>query len=61
MKVKSHYNTESWRDDFDLEPNTHPAIAYALQSLRPAQRWPFPAHAAPASPSAPPPVEDTKE
>lgn len=28
--------TESWRDDFDLEPNTHPTIAYALQHMRTA-------------------------
>lgn len=30
----TNYNAQSWRDDLDLEPNTHPTIAYALQSLR---------------------------
>ena len=29
----------SWRDDLDLEPNTHPTIAHALHALR---GWPFP-------------------
>lgn len=32
--MTSQYNTSSWRDDLDLEPNTHPAIAYALQHMR---------------------------
>lgn len=32
--MTSQYNTSSWRDDFDLEPNTHPTIAYALQEMR---------------------------
>ena len=32
----------SWRDDLDLEPNTHPTIAHALHALRGAKRWPFP-------------------
>ena len=53
--MTSQYNTQSWRDDFDLEPNTHPTIAYALQHMRTAYaaqlanerltaaaRWPFP-------------------
>lgn len=26
--------TESWRDDLDLEPNTHPTIAHALHFMR---------------------------
>ena len=28
----------SWRDDFDFEPGTHPAVKYAMQ----ARSWPFP-------------------
>jgi hypothetical protein len=52
----TNYNIQSWRDDFDLEPNTHPTIAYALQSLRTA-------HAArlaneQAKPKEPQPVEN---
>lgn len=53
--------TESWRDDFDLEPNTHPTIAYALQHIRTAhaaqmaQRWPFPVAPIPPDRKTPPP------
>lgn len=48
--MTSHYNSQSWRDDF--ESNIHPTIAYALHSMRTsyaaemanrnAHRWPFP-------------------
>lgn len=60
--------TESWRDDFDLEPNTHPTIAYALQHMRTAyaaqmaqrlaasrQAWPFPTQPIPPDRKTPPP------
>lgn len=53
--------TESWRDDLDLEPNTHPTIAYALQHMRTthaaqmAQRWPFPLAPIPIDRHTPPP------
>lgn len=59
--------TESWRDDFDLEPNTHPTIAYALQHMRTThaaqmaqrmttpQRWPFPVAPIPPDRKTPPP------
>lgn len=55
--------TESWRDDFDLEPNTHPTIAYALQAMRTAHSarmanerlWPFPTQPIPPDRKTPPP------
>ena len=55
--------TESWRDDFDLEPNTHPTIAYALQHMRTAHAaqmanarlWPFPLTPIPPDRKTPPP------
>jgi len=55
--------TESWRDDFDLEPNTHPTIAYALQAMRTAHAarmanerlWPFPTQLIPPDRKTPPP------
>lgn len=69
--MTSQYNTQSWRDDFDLEPNTHPTIAYALQHMRTAhaaqvanqnaarmttpQRWPFPSELIPPDRKTPPP------
>lgn len=57
-------HTDSWRDDLDLEPNTHPTIAYALQHMRTghaaklandAARWPFPAQPIPPDRRTPPP------
>ena len=63
--MASQYNTSSWRDEFDLEPNTHPTIAYALQHMRTAhaarmandkaQRWPFPVAPIPPDRKTPPP------
>ena len=63
--MTSQYNTSSWRDDFDLEPNTHPTIAYALQAMRTAhaaqlanerlKNWPFPAQPIPPDRKTPPP------
>lgn len=52
--------TESWRDDLDLEPNTHPTIAHALHAMRGAQRWPFPIQPSPPdkTPPPPPPTEE---
>lgn len=55
--------TESWRDDLDLEPNTHPTIAYALQHMRTTHAaqmantrlWPFPAQPIPPDRKTPPP------
>lgn len=54
--------TESWRDDLDLEPNTHPTIAYALQHMRTNHaaklandRWPFPSELIPTDKRKPPP------
>ena len=66
--------TESWRDDFDLEPNTHPTIAYALQAMRTAHsarmanerltaaaRWPFPTQPIPVDKRRPPPIQPDAE
>ena len=61
--------TESWRDDFDLEPNTHPTIAYALQALRTAhaaqmanaRRWPFPTQPIPIDRRRPAPTQPDAE
>lgn len=59
--------TDSWRDDLDLEPNTHPTIAYALQHMRTAhaaqmaQRWPFPSELIPADKRKPPPTSPDPE
>lgn len=67
---------ESWRDDFDLEPNTHPTIAQALYTMRGWQaakmandkasataphRWPFPAELIPADKRKPPPAHPDAE
>lgn len=58
--MTSQYNTSSWRDDLDLEPNTHPTIAQALHAMRGVQRWPFPIR--PTQPDkTPPPTEEPKE
>ncbi len=67
----------SWRDDLDLEPNTHPTIAYALHHMRvrqsaqvanerlaPAtapQRWPFPTQPIPVDRRKPPPTHPDAE
>lgn len=54
---------DSWRDDLDLEPNTHPTIAYALQHMRTARAvvWPFPPELIPADKRKPPPVQPDAE
>jgi len=56
-------NTESWRDELDLEPNTHPTIAYALQHMRTAHaaRWPFPKEPIPIDKRKPPPTAPDAE
>lgn len=59
-------NTESWRDDLDLEPNTHPTIAYALQHMRTAHaaraaQWPFPPQLIPLDKRKPPPTAPDPE
>lgn len=65
--MTSQYNTHHWRDDLDLEPNTHPAIAHALHHIRTgriaqmghdkltAAPWPFPSAPAPVDRNNPPP------
>ena len=63
--------TESWRDDLDLEPNTHPTIAHALHFMRTshaaklanegAQRWPFPTAPIPPDKRKPPPTHPDAE
>ena len=59
--MTSQYNTSSWRDDFDLEPNTHPTIAFALQALRPPPVWPFPPELIPVDKRTPPPKHPDAE
>lgn len=51
--MTSQYNTSSWRDDLDLEPNTHPTIARALHAMR----WPFPTQPH-YTDRTPPPTDD---
>ena len=66
--------TESWRDDLNLEPNTHPTIAYALQHMRTAHaaqvanerltaaaRWPFPTQLIPPDRKPPPRHADAED
>ena len=48
----------SWRDDLDLEPNTHPTIAYALHAMRGAKQWPFPTQPH-YTDKTPPPTDDS--
>lgn len=38
----SQYNTSSWRDDYDFELGTNPAVAHAVHALRTQPVWPFP-------------------
>lgn len=45
--MTSQYNTSSWRDDYDFEPGTNPAVAHAIHALRTAPVWPFPAPGGP--------------
>lgn len=58
--MTSHYDTSSFRDDMDLDPNVHPALAHAVHQLKTwhaqdvanqrmttPHRWPFPAQPIP--------------
>lgn len=49
----SNYNTSSWRDDYDFEPGTNPAVAHAIHALHTAPRWPFPPASGPVVPWTP--------
>lgn len=62
--MTSQYNTQSWRDDFELD-GVHPTIAHAIHQMhawhaadaaaRRAGIWPFPAQPIPPDHRAPPP------
>lgn len=53
--MKSQYNTESWRDDYDFPVGINPSVAHAVHVRRMAPVWPFPKELIPVDRRTPAP------
>lgn len=51
--MKSQYNTESWRDDYDFPVRINPSVAHAVHAQRMGPVWPFPKELIPVAPLHP--------